>query len=161
MGLPLYGPQVQAYRKDISLVSNNLESEFPRALNLGLREGSVQEFADFSRFAKGTLAGQNMQFKGLWVVSQPQGTDLKVTVGNFMGQTQAVSITVGMDSRDLNMLDDSTQAAVFSGAADSFQIRIAFPGHSWTSVWLRNKANLYAFTEIARATDTVIEEVEA
>ena len=160
IGLPLYGPQIQSYRKDLSFISSNLESEFPRALNLGLRSGSgTGSLADFSAFSRDILAGQNVKLQSLWVVTEPQASGVLVTVGNFMGYTQSLSITVDGSSQNLDVPDNSTQAAFFP-SSDSFQITISFPGHSRTSTWVRNKANLYAFTEIARGTDKVVEEVE-
>ena len=161
IGLPLYGPQLQSYRKDLSFVSDNLETEFPRALNLGIKEGSgTASLADFSRFAKSRLSGQGMKFQSLWVVTEPQPLGVQVTVGNFMGQSQSLSITVDGSSQNLDVPDNSTESRFFT-ASDNFQISISFPGHSKEGVWVRNKENLYAFTEIARGTDNVVEEIEA
>jgi hypothetical protein len=161
VGLPLYGPQLQSYRKDLSFVSANLETEFPKALNLGIKEGSgTASLADFSRFSKMTLSGQGMKFQALWVVTEPQPLGVQVTVGNFMGQSQALSITVDGSAQNLDVPDNSTEARFFA-ASDNFQMTISFPGHSKEGVWVRNKANLYAFTEIARGSDKVVEETEA
>jgi hypothetical protein len=160
VGLPLYGPQLQAYRKDLSFVSGNLESEFPRALNLGIKAGSLQDFADFSRFTGSTLSGQNVKFQSLWVVTEPQPIGVQVTAGNFMGQDQALSITVDGNSQNLDVPDNSTESRFFS-SSERFEISINFPGHSKTAIWVRNKVNLYAFTETARGTDVVAEEIEA
>jgi hypothetical protein len=161
VGLPLYGPQLQSYRKDLTFVSSNLESEFPKALNLGIKSGSgTGNLADFSRFAGSTLSGQNVKFQSLWVVTEPQPSGVQVTVGNFMGYGQALSITIDGNSQNFNVPDNSTQAAFFP-SSENFQISISFPGHSKTSTWVRDKVNLYAFAEIARGTDNVIEEIEA
>ena len=161
VGLPLYGPQLQAYRNDLSFVSSNLESEFPKALNLGVKAGSgTGSLVDFSRFTGTTLSGQNVKFQSLWVVTEPQPLGVQVTVGNFMGQNQALSITVDGNSQNLDVPDNSTESRFFS-SPESFQISINFPGHSKTATWVRNKVNLYAFTETARGTDIVAEEVEA
>ncbi len=160
VGLPLYGPQLQAYRKDLFFVSGNLESEFPRALNLGIKAGSLQDFADFSRFTGSTLSGQNVKFQSLWVVTEPQPLGIQVTVGNFMGQNQALSITVDGNSQNLDVPDNSTESRFFS-SSERFEISINFPGHSKAATWVRNKVNLYAFTETARESDVVAEEIEA
>jgi hypothetical protein len=161
IGLPLYGPQVQSYRKDLTFVSDNLESEFPKAFNLALNaSGGIANFEDFSRFAGGTLAGQNVKFRALWLVTQPDGTGVQVTVGNFMGQSQALSITVDGNGQNFDIPDNSTQSAFFP-SSENFQMSIQFPGHSKTGTWVRDKVNLYAFAEIARGSDNVIEEIEA
>jgi hypothetical protein len=161
IGLPLYGPQLQSYRKDLSFFSDNLESELPRTLNLGIKAGSgTSSLADFSRFAGSTLSGQGVKFQSLWVVAEPQTSGVQVTVGNFMGQAQSLSITVDGNSQNLDVPDDSTEGRFFT-ASDNFQITISFPGHSKESVWVRNKANLYAFVEMARGDDTAVKEIEA
>jgi len=161
IGLPLYGPQLHSYRKDLSFASGDMESEFPRALNLGIKEGSgTGTLADFSRFAGSTLSGQNMKFQSLWVVTEPQPLGVQVTVGNFMGQDQALSITVDGTPQNLDVPDNSTESRFFS-SSENFQISIQFPGHSRTGTWVRNKVNLYAFMEIARGSDRVVEEIEA
>lgn len=159
VGLPLYGPQIQSYREDLSLVSNNMESEFPRALNLALRSGSVQGLADFSRFSKNTLAGQNIMFRDLWVTAEPQGSDVRITVGNFMGESQAVNVAIQGSGQDFDVPDNSTLARVFS-APDSFQITVQFPGHRWSGTWIRDKVSLYAFLENSRGSDVIAEEVQ-
>jgi hypothetical protein len=159
VGLPFYGPQVQTYRKDLSLVSNNLESEFPKALNLALKSGTLENLADFSRFTRNTLAGQNIGVRILWVVAEPQGSDVQVTVGNFMNGSQSVSITVEGSGQVFDVPENSTLARVFPGVLDSFQISIQFPGHSKTSTWLRGKVSLYAFMEDSRGNDIVAEEI--
>lgn len=160
VGLPLYGPQIQSYRKDLSQVSNNMESEFPKALNLALRSGSLEGLADFSRFSKSMLAGQNIRFRVLWVVAEPQGSDMQVTVGNFMNESRTVSITIEGIEEDFDVPENSTLSKVFSSVPDIFQITIQFPGHAKTSTWLRGKVNLYAFMESSRGMDVVAEEVE-
>ncbi|MCX6814810.1 MAG: hypothetical protein NTY20_04145 [Candidatus Aenigmarchaeota archaeon] len=159
VGLPLYGPQLQAYRKELSFFSNNLEKEMPKALNLGIKAGSLEGFADFSRFAGSTLSGQGVKFQALWVATEPEPSGVRVTVGNFMGQDQALSITMDGNSQNFNVPNNSTQSAFFS-SSERFQISIQFPGHSKTSTWVRNKVNLYAFTEMARGSDVVVEEIE-
>lgn len=161
VGLPLYGPQLQSYRKDLSFVSGNLESEFPRALNLGLRSGSgTAGLAGFSAFSRDMLAGQNVRFRTLWLVAEPQDSRVLVTMGNFMGAGQAVNVAIGGESRSIYVQDNSTEIAVFSGVPDSFQISVGFPGHSKTSTWVRGKVNLYAFLESSRGSDVVAEEIE-
>ena len=161
IGLPLYGPQLQSYRKDLSFVSANLETEFPKALNLGIKAGSgTSSLVDFSRFAGSTLSGQGMKFQSLWVVAEPQSSGIQVTVGNFMGQAQSLSITVDGSGQNLDVPDNSTDSRLFA-ASDDFQITISFPGHSKAATWVRNKANLYSFVEIARGTDNVVQEIEA
>jgi hypothetical protein len=161
VGLPLYGPQIQSYRKDLSIVSNNLETEFPKALNLALKSGSLENLADFSRFSQATLAGQNIRLRALWVVAEPQDSDVRVTVGNFMNQSQTVSVTIEGNGQDFAVPDNSTLSKVFPGVPDSFQISVQFPGHSKTGTWIRDKVNLYVFMESSRGTDVVVEEIEA
>jgi len=161
VGLPLYGPQLQAYRKELSFFSNNLEKEMPKALNLGIKAGSgTGSLADFSRFAGSTLSGQGVKFQALWVATEPEPSGVRVTVGNFMGQDQALSITIDGIPQNLDVPDNSTESRFFS-SSDSFQISVQFPGHSKISTWLRNKVNLYAFTEMARGSDRAVEEIEA
>jgi hypothetical protein len=160
IGLPLYGPQVQAYKKDLSYVSANLESEFPRALNLALRSGSVQSFADFSRFSQGTLAGQNIRLRALWLASEPWEDGVQVTVGNFMGKDLEVNITVGAEFRGIQIQDNLTVTALFSSVPDSYDMVVEFPGHSKSITWLRNKASLYSYQEVSRGADLVVEEIE-
>jgi len=161
VGLPLYGPQVQASRKDLSIISGNLEREFPRALNLGMKSGSgTASLADFSVFAGSALTGQGMDFRAFWIVAEPQDSDLRITAGNFMGQSQSVQIEVNSEVWVFAIADDATQSRVFSGVPASYQIRIDFPGHSKTSAWIKEKVNLYAFTSAGKGADLAVEEIE-
>ena len=162
VGLPLYGPDILTGREDLAIISGNLEREFPRALNLGMKSGSgTASLADFTLFAGSALTGQGMDFKAFWVASEPQGQDVKITAGNFMGQSQSVQIEVNGEVWVFSVADGSTQSRTFSGVPASYQIRIGFPGHSKTSDWIKNKTNLYAFTAIGRGADLAVEEIEA
>ena len=162
VGLPLYGPQVQVSREDLKYISDNLEREFPRALNLGMKSGSgTSSLADFSRFADSGLSGQGMDFKGFWVVAEPDGSGVRITIGNFMGTSQSASITVNGEEWNQEVPDNSTQERIFSGVPDSYQIQIGFPGHSKTSEWLREKVNLYAFASVGRGADLAVAETES
>ncbi len=143
-------------------MSANMESEFPKALNLGLKSGSgTSSLADFSVFSRDALAGQNVRLRSLWLVAEPYGSDLLVTVGNFMGENLSVNVTVEGESRSIYVHENSTEIAVFSGVPDSFQMAVQFPGHSRTGTWAREKVNLYAFMELAMGSDAVVEEIEA
>jgi len=161
VGLPLYGPQIQSYREDLSLVSNNLESEFPRALNLALKSGSVEGLADFSGFSQSSLAGHNTRMRALWVVSEPQGSGVWVTVGNFMNQSESVSVTVEGNRHDFNVPNNSTLSWAYPSAPDDFQISVQFQGHEKATTWVRDKVGVYAFMEFSRGADTVVQEIEA
>jgi hypothetical protein len=68
-------------------------------------------------------------------------------------------VTVDGVQQTIAVQDNSTETRTFA-ASDAFDVQIAFPGHSKTAAWIRNKANLYAFLEFSRGPDVVVKEIE-
>ena len=159
VGMPIYAPQIQAPRSDLSFVSANVASEMPKALNLGMKAGSGTDgLQDFCAFARGRLLEQDMGMKGLWVVSETQGSGILVTVGNSMGQAESVSVQIDASSRVFELDDGESQSSMFPAGG---QVEVQFSGRSWQGEWAEEKANLYAFIEIAKGGDIAVQEIEA
>jgi hypothetical protein len=159
IGMPIYGPAMQASRSDLSFVSANVASELPRALNLGMKQGSgAGGLQEFSQFSRSRLLEQSMEMRSLWVVSEPQGSGLLVTAGNFMGQQESVTVVIGGSSRTFELSDGSVRSDLFPSGG---HIRVEFPARSWEGEWPSGKVSLYAFTEIAKSGDVAVQETEA
>ena len=72
LGMPLAGTDIRASaEKDMRYLAENLKTELPHALNLGLKENlSTACLVSFTRFADSVLSGKRVDFRGFWVVSK-------------------------------------------------------------------------------------------
>ena len=61
-GLPITGNIIGTVSKDMELLSENIASEFPAALNRVLPAGDVERLGDFSLFVGGQVAQRNADF---------------------------------------------------------------------------------------------------
>ncbi len=161
IGMPLYAPSINSQKGDISLASSNIASEFPKALNLGVKEGAGPgSLVDFSQFARSRLLEQSMGFRALWVVAEPESSMVRITAGNFMGSQEVVNVTAG-GSQQSFVLDDGTYQSALLPLSGNYQIRIEYSGRSWDGTWQADKVSLYSFIETSRGGDIAVQETEA
>lgn len=160
VGFSLQGA-VQNRLSDLDRVSQNVESEYPIALNLLLNDSRpITDLMEFPRFLDSVLTEKMVDFKTLWVVTEGTAlSDMNLYAGNYMGKAVRVSLNVDGELKTLEVQDDSTNTTVFPGVAPEFNITIGFEGIEKTLIWRRDKTNLYALTSMGRGNDLVVREV--
>jgi hypothetical protein len=161
MGLPLSGPSASsAPLGDLDSISGNLKSEFPLSLNLGLAEGRpVPALADFTLFAASVMESKFSGFRAFWLVSEPEGTGINLTAGNFLGEPAQVTLDVAGDVRTLTLDDGQVESLGFGPVPPEFALSASFPGGSTAEDWDRDKHGLYVYYAIEREGDVVAGEV--
>ena len=147
--------------KDLFYVSENLKSEFPKALNLGLKEkkGS-SDFFEFNKFIKNMLQEKTVKFYSFWLIAEPLGTGLNVSVGNIR-KPGTVIININGDEKTISLNEEETKSAVFSNPPEEFQITLSFGNKTKTMRWVRNKVSLYCWFSLERGENAASNEIEA
>lgn len=147
---------------DMSILSENLKSEIPQALNLILLDGgNPAELGDFMDFVRDSSAERYISFQGLWVVFEPDPSspgDVDIHAGNWM--RTPVSLYVVVDSIGVNMNLDYQETATrsLSGVSPSPDMQVSFQDRSWSVTLSRDKTSLYSFTSLTRGNDVVVSE---
>jgi len=163
LALPLSGTGTSK-SDDFSSISDNIEREFPRSVNLGLANGHAEENAyDFGMFVREYLKERSASLRMFWVISKPvPGTSaLNVSVANFLGEGSDFSIEISGDRKDFHLKDGEKGYAVFGMVPSNVAISLSSPDEEKTLEWKRDKVNLYLFYEIRRGKDISRNSMEA
>lgn len=165
MGLPKPYPLAQQpVVEDLKYVYENLETEFPRALTLGLNStAAIDTLQNFTRFIDSTLESRYMGFDSLWVVSRGNTSIMiNVSVGNFLAAN--VNITLNLTDAGgtstiqyINVTANRTNSIEFHSVTSDFNLSISYNSETETLVWERDKANIYALINLTRG-DTIKKE---
>jgi hypothetical protein len=156
LALPLSTQVSRSESGDFSYISDNLKSEFPHAVNLGIKSGNPpQTLSAFTGVVRDSLKERFVDSGFLWIVSIGQGTsEITVYTGNFLGSTEEITLTVGSDQRTFTLSDSSYSSQIFDPVSSpNFDISLSFQGEQKTFTWKRDKANLYVFSLIQRNQD--------
>jgi hypothetical protein len=165
MGLPKPFPLVQqSVVEDLKYVYENLETEFPRALTLGLNNtAAIDMLQNFTRFIDSTLESRYIGFDSLWVVSEGNTSIMtNVSVGNFLAAD--VNITLNLTDAGgtstiqyLDVTTDKTGSIEFHSVTSDFNLSLSYNSETETLIWERDKANIYALINLTRE-DTIKKE---
>jgi hypothetical protein len=159
-GLPAATTLVRAESQDIVLLSDNMLKEFPKALNFGYNEsGSLETLVNFSRFCESVANGLFMDYAVLWVVAEPNGNDVNITAGNFLGHATTVTLNLSGQVTALAVADNSTNSTLYSSLAAAYNLTIAFDTEEAKVYWPRDKLSLFAFLQIIRGEDIVKKDI--
>jgi hypothetical protein len=160
MGLPKSAYMVTPVSYDLKYLSDNLEKEIPNALNLGLGSGKPMEYLmNFTHFAEDVLRGRAINYSSLWLVARNQSSDLNITIGNFLGSNATVNLTIGAATSSVYVPNNSTNGTLFAAPGAAFNLTIVFVEQNYTADWQRDKASIYAFTELKRGDAIQIREI--
>jgi hypothetical protein len=161
VGLPITGNMVGTVSEDLDLLSGNIASEFPAALNRVLPSGDLGRMGDFSLFLEGQLEQRNADFANLWLVTQPDGGGLNVTLGNYLGEDITVAVNVSDNLQMLYMPSGTMDSLYFASVPQDFPLRVGFADVDRHLQLERDKVNLYAFFSISRGSELLRKEVIA
>ena len=160
-GLPLTGYITKPVSDDLDFFSQNIDNEFPRALNLAIDEGDLNRLKDFSNFADSQITQKNAIFKNLWVVTEAEGSNVNVTVGNFLDEDVNIALNISNTIEMMLIPSGFTDSVMFFGVPSQFTLRVTFTEADRELDFQRDKINLYSFFSLSRGEDIMRREVIA
>lgn len=161
IGLPITGYIITTASDDLNYFSLNIESEFPHALNLVIDDGDIEKLSDFSTFIDNQLTQRNAVFKNLWVITEGQGNDVNVSMGNFLDEDITIVLNISNTIEMLFMPSGSVDSVMFYGVPARFTLRVTFPEVDRELDFQRDKINLFSFFSLSRGDDVLRKEVVA
>ena len=160
--VPHRQPLVTTPSSDLGYLARNMQKELPQALTLGLNESAgVTTLVNFTRFSARVMAERAINFTPVWVVTSNLSQDMNVTVGNFLGANETVSVNVSGTTASIMVADNSTNSSTFTAPPAAFNVSISFRDQNETFVWARDKVNLYAFVNLTRFSENLQVNVSA
>ena len=151
--------------RNLEGLSDNLETEIPKALNLILLDsGSPSELGVFMDFLQSRTADRYLTMDSVWIVTSPDPGnpgDVDVSVGNHFGTTQQVRVEVDGDVRTLNLNSGSSTTYSLSGISQDMDVSASFSGRSWSGTIPRDKTNMYCYLGLSRNQDFIAKEIVA
>lgn len=161
-GLTLSEPIIKSPEADLGFFFNNINSEYPRALNFGLAENDVTVLQDFTRFLDDRMMRHYANLTALWVVLEGDGsTTVQVTAGNYLKKDTVVSVDLTGTPEELSVQHDSTNSTSIGGVSSTYTLVVSFGSVNETVSLERDKANLYVFYSLTRGEDLVKNEIIA
>lgn len=144
---------------DLPYITTNLMAEYPKALNLGSNSsGGVEAVINFSGFVNSSLSERYIKFHSLWVVTQNSSTDLNVTVGNWLGSSQEVSLGIGATSSTLSIPPSGINYTTFSAPGTNFTLTINFSENNGSLYTWRDKTSMYLYINLSRGDNMAIDD---
>lgn len=153
IGLPPGKPLTQLPLQDMDYILQNLENEFPHALNLGLEEGNPrQTMEDFSSWVRGLTSNFLMNFSSFWVFAEgdPATGNVVVSLGNYMGTDMTVNVNLDGDQRNVFVRDDDSESETFSSVGSTYDLSIQFGNEARSFTWQRDRVSLFVMIELER-----------
>jgi hypothetical protein len=158
IGLPSAVNLVTPDVSDMEYLSENIEREIPVAINLEPSAGT-SHLEDFSSFLRSKMAERNIHLSLFWVYSEPSGTDMILTAGNYMGAEESITLTVNSDERVFSVPDSSTNQETFGGIGTSPTLEVGFSATQKTLNIKRDKYNLYCYLSLSRGNELITREI--
>ncbi len=162
IGLPSAVNLVTPDLSDMEYLSENMEREIPVVINLDISDGTgTSHLEDFSSFLRSKMAERNINLSLFWIYSEPSGTDIITTTGNYMGKEESVTLTLNSDDRSFSVSDSSTNEETFGGTGTSPTLEVGFSATEKTMNITRDKHNLYCYLSLSRGNELIIREIVA
>ncbi len=147
---------------DLPHLFENIESEYPRAFNFGMKASSpAATLANFTGLAKNLTTGRGAAFRALWMVTENASDDLNVTVGNWLGSAITITLNVSGDVKVISVSDGSTNSTLFTSPPSEFALALSFNTDQKNLLLEKYKANLYLLLEMEKGEDKIAGEIKA
>ncbi len=141
--------------------ADNIASEAPRALSLGLIEGSgIEGLADFSMFALNYSSGKGFEFSAFWVAALPDGSSVDVHAGNYLGEEKTLTIAVDSEERNVTISSGEYTSETFTPSGSEYILDVSYPGYSKSLSWPLSKANMHMGFSLSDGRSTIKRSVE-
>ncbi|MBN2042257.1 MAG: hypothetical protein JW754_00460 [Candidatus Aenigmarchaeota archaeon] len=144
---------------DIDFIINNIENEYPVAFNLGINESDGPgRVINFTIFARNLLKERNIELYSMIFFTESTGSNVNVTVANFLEEPEYVSVGISGDDRILYVQNGSVNSTIFTDPADIFTLDIIFNSIQKNLLLGKYKSNLYFYTELKKGYDIIVGE---
>jgi len=150
----LFITEIPAYD---TVLFDNVMNEYANALNFGLIENkSVSYIEDFSLFLKQQLG---IKTNTLWVVSEPFGDNIKISIGNFWDKNLRVMLDVNGQDREIFIPTSSVNTTIYYNVPDIINLKVEWDSHEKVFHWIKDKAHLYAISRFEIGKNVIVKEV--
>jgi len=160
IGLPSAVKLVTPDVSDMEYLSENIEREIPVIINMEPSAGT-SHLEDFSLFLRSKMAERNINLSIFWVYSEPSGTDMVLTTGNYMGTEESVILTLNSEERSFTLSDSSTNQETFGGTGSSPTLEVGFSAAKKTLNIKRDKHNMFCYLSLSRGNELITREIVA
>ena len=142
---------------DIDFIIRNIENEYPVAFNIGLNESDgIGRTTNFTVFARGLLNERNIDMYSILFFTESVGSNVNVTVANYLEGNEYVSVGISGDDRILYIQNGSVNSTVFANPSDVFTLDITFNSIQKNLLLGKYKSNLYFYTELKKGYDIIV-----
>jgi hypothetical protein len=146
----------------ISDLFDNIENEYPRALNFGLNVSKpVDTLANFTDFAINITEGRGSHLRAFWLVTENVSDDLNITAGNFLGFSIDVTLNVSGVTKVMYVDNGNTNSSLFTSPPSEFELGLNFNTTEKNLLLEKYKANLYLILEMRKGEDLIVGETKA
>jgi hypothetical protein len=173
IGLPKSYPLTYERSADIVYIFDNIEREYPIALNLGLNESNqIDTMKNFTWFADRVASEHLINFTVLWVITETSNTsseDLNVTIGNFLGHSTTVHVETWYYCGGpadcywddyVTVGDNSTNHTLNMSFGHVFNMTVSFDSEQKDVYYLRrDKTNFYVFISLERDENVIRDHI--
>jgi hypothetical protein len=164
IGLPTSQVLIDTPSHDLDYVLQNLEKEFPHALNLGLDDGNPRQVMEnFTSWTRGLAKGFFMNLSSVWIFAQgdPSTGNVTISVGNYMGSDMSIELYLDSEHKSLFVQDGDSDSVTYSSVGSSYDLSVTFGAGAKNLLWQRDKANLFVLIELLRGDDLARKEIIA
>jgi len=148
--------------EDMLIVAENLETEFPHALNIGVNSSDpVGTLYNFSLFSIGAAGNRRINLTSFWLVFLEGDGNVNVSAGNFMGSAKNFVINISGVSKNLYVDSGSVNSTLFSVSGYKFNVSIVVDNELTEATLLFNKTSIYSMLSLERGENIVRKEILA
>jgi hypothetical protein len=147
---------------DVSALSNNMQAEMPRALNIGINSsdpaGTLISFCNFSRSA---AANRDIEMEGVFLVFEAFPTGIVASAGNAAAEDITVGVSVSGTYRELTVPAGAINVTTFPAAGETFDVYMYHSGETSYVTIPSNKTSLIATVILSRGGTVIRKEILA
>ncbi len=163
LGMPMAMVSSTSNTMDMTRLSENMEGELSRAVNLAmLEDGNPARMGEFIEFVRNRTTERYLDMEILAVAAVPDpGSpgDVDVHAGNWLGRPVTISVEVDGNSLDIDLDDEEIAVRSFSGVPGEFVLEVSFEGRTWSGTLPRDKTNLYSYLRLSRGGNLIVKEM--
>jgi hypothetical protein len=148
--------------QDASILSENMQAEMPRALNIGISSsdpaGTLIGFCNFSRSA---AASRGIEMDAVFVVFEASSSGIVATAGSAASGNAIIGVSVSGTYEELTVSAGSVNATVFPAGGETFDVYLYSSGETSYATIPSNKTSLVAVVSLSRGDTFIRKEILA
>ena len=150
------------YSKNLLQIFTNIYDEYPRVLNFGINESAATgHLSNFTLFAKTFVKDKGLSLEAFWLVAENSSDDVNVTVGNYLGRPQNVTLNISSETHYVYLENNSTGYVVFSSPPAQFNITVTFNSRQSQISLEKYKTSIYFFLSMSNGENVMKGEGKA